>query len=135
MIDTIAVLTPLLTAIVTAVGAVWLARVNGRINTRIKQAEKQDDILRQVQESTGRIDELADAHKQIMEETNRQGAGIRVLLRSALQNDHKQLMKQAFIRSNQLRDFQEAYDIYHQEGGNGTATKWLEEIRSLPVKD
>ncbi len=37
--------------------------------------------------------------------------------------------------SNQLRDFQEAYDIYHREGGNGTATRWLKDVMSLPIQD
>lgn len=81
------------------------------------------------------IEELTKSVVSLTEETTRQGYGMRILLRSSLHDDHTAIMRQGYVTSNQLWDFQEAYNVYHQEGGNGTATRWLRDIMSLPIRD
>lgn len=103
-----------------------------------RRDKKQDEVNQHLEDLTTSMKVVEDLSKSVLaltEETNRQGNGMKVLLRASLHEDHKRLMKQGFVASNQLRDFQEAYDIYHTEGGNGTATRWLRDIVNLPIKD
>ncbi len=106
-----------------------------KIQRKDKKHDEVDQHLKKLSDKLQTIDELTRSVLQLTEETNRQGNGMRVLLRASLHEDHKRLMKQGFVASNQLRDFQEAYDIYHREGGNGTATRWLKDVMSLPIQD
>lgn len=145
----LSVITPILTAVITGLMSILLSRVNSRIKRAELQAEARSDeakaqeahlnVIQNNQENISRnfelISELAHGHALLTAETERQRTGMKVLLRNSLMNEHRLLMKQGFISSYQLRDFEEAYDVYHKEGGNGTATRWLEEVRSLPVED
>lgn len=106
-----------------------------KIQRKDKKQDEVDQHLQKLSDKLQTIDELSRSVIQLTEETSRQGDGMRVLLRTSLHEDHKLLMKQGYISSNQLRDFQEAYDIYHREGGNGTATRWLKDVMSLPIKE
>lgn len=106
-----------------------------KIQRKDKKHDEVDQHLKKLSDKLQTIDELTRSVLQLTEETNRQGNGMRVLLRASLHEDHKRLMNQGFVASNQLRDFQEAYDIYHREGGNGTATRWLKDVMSLPIQD
>ena len=106
-----------------------------KIQRKDKKHDEVDQHLQKLSDKLQTIDELTRSVIQLTEETNRQGNGMRVLLRTSLHEDHKLLMKQGYISSNQLRDFQEAYNVYHQEGGNGTATRWLKDVMSLPIQD
>ena len=106
-----------------------------KIQRKDKKHDEVDQHLKKLSDKLQTVDELTRSVIQLTEETNRQGNGMRILLRSSLYEDHKNLMKQGFVASNQLRDFQEAYDIYHREGGNGTATRWLKDVMSLPIQD
>ena len=106
-----------------------------KIQRKDKKQDEMDQHIKAISRNMAAIDELTKSVLQLTEETNRQGNGMRVLLRASLHEDHKRLMKQGFVASNQLRDFQEAYDIYHREGGNGTATRWLKDVMSLPIQD
>lgn len=106
-----------------------------KIQRKDKKHDEAGQHLKKLSDKLQTIDELTRSVLQLTEETNRQGNGMRVLLRASLHEDHKRLMKQGFVASNQLRDFQEAYDIYHREGGNGTATRWLKDVMSLPIQD
>ena len=106
-----------------------------KIQRKDKKHDEVDQHLKNLSDKLQTVDELTRSVIQLTEETNRQGNGMRVLLRASLHEDHKLLMKQGFVASNQLRDFQEAYDIYHREGGNGTATRWLKDVMSLPIKE
>ena len=106
-----------------------------KIQRKDKKHDEVDQHLKNLSDKLQTVDELTRSVIQLTEETSRQGNGMRVLLRASLHEDHKRLMKQGFVASNQLRDFQEAYDIYHREGGNGTATRWLQDVMSLPIQD
>ena len=106
-----------------------------KIQRKDKKQDEMDQHIKAISRNMAAIDELTRSVVQLTEETSRQGNGMRVLLRASLHEDHKRLMKQGFVASNQLRDFQEAYDIYHREGGNGTATRWLQDVMSLPIQD
>lgn len=106
-----------------------------KIQRKDKKQDEMDQHIKAISRNMAAIDELTRSVVQLTEETSRQGNGMRVLLRASLHEDHKRLMKQGFVASNQLRDFQEAYDIYHREGGNGTATRWLKDVMSLPIQD
>lgn len=106
-----------------------------KIQRKDKKHDEIDQHIKAISRNMAAIDELTRSVVQLTEETSRQGNGMRVLLRASLHEDHKRLMKQGFVASNQLRDFQEAYDIYHREGGNGTATRWLKDVMSLPIQD
>ena len=106
-----------------------------KIQRKDKKQDEMDQHIKAISRNIAAIDELTRSVVQLTEETSRQGNGMRVLLRASLHEDHKRLMKQGFVASNQLRDFQEAYDIYHREGGNGTATRWLKDVMSLPIQD
>ena len=106
-----------------------------KIQRKDKKHDEVDQHIKAISRNMAAIDELTRAVVQLTEETNRQGNGMRVLLRTSLHEEHKLLMKQGFATSNQMRDFQEAYDIYHREGGNGTATRWLKDVMSLPIQD
>ena len=106
-----------------------------KIQRKDKKHDEMDQHIKAISRNVAAIDELTKSVVKLTEETNRQGNGMRVLLRASLHEDHKRLMKQGFVASNQLRDFQEAYDIYHREGGNGTATRWLQDVMSLPIQD
>lgn len=106
-----------------------------KIQRKDKKHDEMDQHIKAISRNMAAIDELTRSVVQLTEETSRQGNGMRILLRSSLHEDHKLLMKQGFVASNQLRDFQEAYDIYHREGGNGTATRWLKDVMSLPIKE
>ena len=106
-----------------------------KIQRKDKKHDEMDRHIKSISKNMDAIEELTKSVVKLTEETNRQGNGMRVLLRASLHEDHKRLMKQGFVASNQLRDFQEAYDIYHREGGNGTATRWLQDVMSLPIQD
>lgn len=106
-----------------------------KIQRKDKKQDEMDRHIKSISKNMDAIEELTKSVVKLTEETNRQGNGMRVLLRASLHEDHKRLMKQGFVASNQLRDFQEAYDIYHREGGNGTATRWLKDVMGLPIQD
>ena len=106
-----------------------------KIQRKDKKHDEMDRHIKSISKNMDAIEELTKSVVKLTEETNRQGSGMRVLLRASLHEDHKRLMKQGFVASNQMRDFQEAYDIYHREGGNGTATRWLKDVMSLPIQD
>lgn len=106
-----------------------------KIQRKDKRQDEMDRHIKSIADNMAAIDELTKSVLSLTEETSRQGSGMRILLRSSLQSDHRRLMDQGYITSNQLRDFQEAYDCYHQEGGNGTATRWLRDVMDLPIRD
>lgn len=138
MSEVLTALSPVFVAFTTGIMAVILAKVNARV----KRADEQDEHLKSIQKNQesitknlSLITDLTEGHAKLTAELARQGRGMRILLRSSMQADHQRLMNQGYISSHQLRDFEEAYDVYHQEGGNGTATRWLEELKELPIRD
>lgn len=106
-----------------------------KIQRKDKKQDEMDQHIKSISRNMAAIEELTKSVVKLNEDSGRQACGMRILLRSSLHDDHKALMKQGYVTSNQLRDFQEAYNVYHQEGGNGTATRWLRDIMSLPIRD
>lgn len=138
MSEILAALSPVFVALTTGLMAVVLAKVNARV----KKAEDQDEHLKSIQRNQESINknlslitDLANEQAKLIEELARLGSGMRILLRSSMQADHQRHIDRGYISSPQLRDFGEAYEVYHQEGGNGTATRWLEELKELPIRD
>lgn len=138
MIQLLNVLSPVLVAVATGLMAVLLARVNHRI----KKDEQTDEVLKTIEENQksisanmGAIETLNMKHEELEKTLNRSQRANTVLLRDSMRSTHKRLMEQGSVTSHQLQDFEEAYNIYHESGGNGTATKYYEDIRKLDVKD
>ena len=61
--------------------------------------------------------------------------GVMLQLRYMLQRYHTEYMLQEFITTEQYRNFEEIYNVYHSLKGNGTATKWFDEIKELEIRD
>lgn len=127
----LALIQTVLVALIGAAGPVALFFVQDKKRRKDQTAENS----RLIQSNRDAMSEIAKSVSDLAEETSRQGQGMRILLRSSMQRDHQRLVDQGYVTSQQLRDFQEAYDIYHQEGGNGTAARWLEDVNNLPIED
>lgn len=61
--------------------------------------------------------------------------GVMLQLRYMLQRYHTEYMLQEFVTTEQYRNFEEIYNVYHSLKGNGTATKWFDEIKELEIRD
>ena len=53
------------------------------------------------------------------------------LMREVIRTTHKDAMKEKKITEEELEHIEQVYDTYSKLGGNGTAQRWIEEIRSL----
>ncbi len=131
-------LSPVLVAIMTGVMAIFLAKVNHRI----KKDERTDKSLEAIEKNQKTIaDNIAAIHNldakvdELEKSLRRTQRANTVLLRDSMRVSHKALMEQGTIASHQLSDFEEAYQIYHESGGNGTATKYRDDILTLEIKD
>lgn len=131
-------LSPVLVAIMTGVMAIFLAKVNHRI----KKDERTDESLEAIEKNQKTIaDNITAIHKldakvdELEKSLRRTQRANTVLLRDSMRVSHKALMEQGTIASHQLSDFEEAYQIYHESGGNGTATKYRDDILTLEIKD
>lgn len=60
---------------------------------------------------------------------------VALLLRRELNELHERFMEKEHISSGQFATFQDIYDTYHDLGGNGTATRWYEDVKKKPIKD
>lgn len=70
------------------------------------------------------------------EATNKATAeGMMLMLRYMMQRYHTEYMLQEFVTTEQYRNFEEIYNVYHSLKGNGTATKWFDEIKELEIRD
>lgn len=47
-------------------------------------------------------------------------------------NHHQYAEIDGFITEDSLEHIEQVYDTYHCLGGNGTATRWMNEMRQLP---
>lgn len=56
---------------------------------------------------------------------------VQVLMKKELRDIHDTCMRQGFITAEQLGEFEEIYKIYHEAGGNGTATVWKTDLEHL----
>ena len=61
--------------------------------------------------------------------------GVMLQLRYMLQRYHTEYMLQEFVTTEQYRNFEEIYNVYHSLKGNGAATKWFDAIKELEIRD
>ena len=60
---------------------------------------------------------------------------LQCLLRYKLQDLHHRFMNEGGITPDEFRDFEQAYQVYHALGGNGTVEKMYHEIEKLEFKE
>ena len=60
--------------------------------------------------------------------------GVLALLRSEIIKEHAKCKENGFCSAYSINLVNDIYESYHQLGGNGVATKLIEEIRQLPIK-
>lgn len=80
--------------------------------------------------------EKQEKEKEINDARNEaQAEGTMLMLRYMMQRYHTEYMLQEFVTTEQYRNFEEIYNVYHSLKGNGTATKWFDEIKELEIRD
>ena len=56
------------------------------------------------------------------------------MMRQLIRNAHKQFVAEGAIDEDQLEHIEQVYQTYHQLGGNGTADRWISQLRELKRK-
>lgn len=59
---------------------------------------------------------------------------IQLMLKRELKEIWKDCKKKKYISIDELNEFEEIYNTYHDLGGNGIATKWYNEILEMEAK-
>lgn len=95
---------------------VWLLQQN-RKDTKAKKQE--DEKARKAE------DEKLEASMQ----------GIMFMLRHILKSYHTEYICQGYITSDQLKDYNEIFEVYTKLGGNSVALRWHEEINELCIRE
>lgn len=62
---------------------------------------------------------------------NNSDKAMMLLMRRELRELHDSRMKDGFISSDSLGEFEEIYEVYHNLGGNGVGTVWKEDVEKL----
>lgn len=57
-----------------------------------------------------------------------------ILLRRELREEYKNIVEKTYVSIEELEEFDEIYEIYHELGGNGTGTKMYEYVHKMEVK-
>ncbi len=57
-----------------------------------------------------------------------------VLLRRELREQYKDIVEKTYVSIEELEEFDEIYEIYHELGGNGRGTKMYEYVHKMKVK-
>lgn len=57
-----------------------------------------------------------------------------MLLRRELRETYKEMSSKTSITIEELEEFDEIYDVYHELGGNGTGTKMRDYVHQIKVK-
>lgn len=60
---------------------------------------------------------------------------VALLLKRELNELHIQYIQQDSLTSAQYATFQDMYNTYHDLGGNGTATRWYNDINVMTIRD
>ena len=60
--------------------------------------------------------------------------GIKILLRSVMREYHDKYLERGSITSDELAEYRELYDAYHNLKGNGKGTVWKEDVEKLERK-
>ena len=56
------------------------------------------------------------------------------MMRQLIRNAHKQFCGLGQIDEDELEHIEQVYQVYHSLGGNGTANRWINELRELKRK-
>ncbi len=56
------------------------------------------------------------------------------MMRQLIRQAHKEFTAEGAIDEDQLQHIQQVYQVYHALGGNGTADRWINELRDLKRK-
>ena len=56
------------------------------------------------------------------------------MMRQLIRTAHKQFVADGGIDEDQLEHIEQVYQVYHSLGGNGTADRWIKELRELKRK-
>ena len=133
-----------------AIGPVTVTGLFGIILWRLQAADadrkanraKADEQFARIEANTQRsqlnneaIAELGLITARLRDSAESNDEGLKLIMRYLLQRYHAEYMLQGFITSHQKTEFLEAYEIYHEKGGNGTAEGWKNELCELPVRD
>ena len=57
-----------------------------------------------------------------------------VLLRRELREQYKSIVEKTYVTIEELEEFDEIYEIYHNLGGNGRGTKMYDFLHKMKVK-
>jgi hypothetical protein len=72
---------------------------------------------------------------EIKESQNALSNGMQILLKENLKKLHKEYMDRGHITSDEFDDYNFQYNTYHSLGGNGTGTKYFNEVSDLEIID
>lgn len=61
--------------------------------------------------------------------------GIKTLLRATMRELHVEYIARGYVNSDELAEFKELYDAYHNLKGNGKGTIWMEDVEKLERKE
>lgn len=56
------------------------------------------------------------------------------MMRQIIRYSHKQYKAAGVVDEDQLEHIEQVYQVYHQLGGNGTADRWIKQLRDLKRK-
>lgn len=85
-------------------------------------------------EDTDRRKSIEEAERQEKMQHN-SIKGTTMVLRYIMKQYHTDYMIQGFVTSEQLKDYNEVFEVYVSLGGNSVAVRWHEEINDLPVRE
>jgi len=91
------------------------------------------------QNETEDFHELVDKHEneitQIKESQYAIVLGVQAILKNNLKELHKEYMIRESISTDEFDNFKTQYEAYHGCGGNGTGTRYYEDICKKPIVD
>lgn len=82
------------------------------------------------------VEQNTEDIKRIEESQTALKLGMQALLKNNLKVLHKEYMERGSVESDELDNFITQYKAYHDGlGGNGTGTKYYEDVLTLKIKD
>ena len=99
-----------------------------KFNTAYKIKNETEDFIQLVSNQQKIIDQSNTKIDLLIE-------GIKEMLKSELKILHKEYVDKGYISSEELDNFNHLYGVYHSLGGNGTGTRYHEEVCRLPLVD
>jgi len=109
--------------------------VERSITWLLRYFNKAYDMKYEKQEFVKRCEEQERVVSELCVMNSAMVGGMRELIKMELKSKHGEYMDSNKISSEDLHNFEELYNCYHNLGGNGTGTKWYEEVLTLPIRD